>query len=255
MDTGNKIENLASDAYWDSGYEKFDFSPMPRNYPTVELLYQYFSNNEGAANPRSVFEIGVYPGRFLYHFGKLGFELNGIDQTLYIPKLVEWLQQEHFKVGNIFKGDVTELNESQHQYDVVFSGGFIEHFPEFEKMIAVHARLVKPGGYVYITAPNFGGSVQYRLHKWLDGENLARHYVPAMDVQKWEQVLIANGFEIIRSGYIGGIDFWADKQKRNIPQQVLLKLVKWTIPLLKKMNLPNNRSWSPECVVIARRKK
>ncbi len=248
-------ENLASEKYWNSGYEKFNFSPMPRNYPTVQLLYKYFNINHDPANPKSVFEIGIYPGRFIYHFGKLGFVLNGIDQTHYIPRLIEWLQQENFKVGDISSGDVAELNGQQHQYDVVFSAGFIEHFPEFEKMILLHARLVKPGGYLYITAPNFGGSVQYRLHKWLDGENLCRHYVPSMDVKKWEAVAGSIGFTVISSGYVGGIDFWVDKQKRNPGQKILLKLVKWLLPLAKKMHLPDRRAYSPECILIAQRKK
>jgi 2-polyprenyl-3-methyl-5-hydroxy-6-metoxy-1,4-benzoquinol methylase len=255
MNSEKNTGNLASDKYWDSSYEKLDFSPMPRKYPTVEMLYRCLDINKDGGHPKSVFEIGVYPGRFIYHFGKLGFVLNGIDQTQYIPRLAQWLQQENFTVGNIMQGDVNELHSSCQQYDVVFSAGFIEHFPEFEKMILLHAQLVKPGGYVYITAPNFGGSVQYRLHKWLDKENLKRHFVPSMDVAKWEKVLMQNGFEIISSGYIGGIDFWVDIQERNIAQKILLKLVKWLLPLAKKMNLQNRRAYSPECALIAQRKK
>ena len=144
--------------------------------------------------------------------------------------------------------------DKQVKYDVVFSAGFIEHFVEFESMVQLHADLTKPGGHVYITAPNFGGKIQHWLHNYLDKENLDRHYVPSMDVEKWKAVLLKNNFEIIEAGYVGHIDFWVDEQKRNAGQKIILKLIKWLLPLLKKMKLPNRRSYSPECIILARKK-
>ena len=248
MDTASV--NLASNEYWDKGYESFELSPMSEKYCTVKLLYQYLGR-PGA--DKSVFEIGVYPGRFIYHFGKAGYLLNGIDQTKYLPAMVRWLQQNGFKTGNFSQEDVLKVDRSI-QYDVVFSAGFIEHFVEFESMVQLHADLVKPGGHVYITAPNFGGKIQYWLHQYLDKENLDRHYVPSMDVDKWRAVLERSNFEILEAGYIGHIDFWTDTQERNFKQKALLKIVKWILPVLKKLKLPNRRSYSPECVILARKK-
>ena len=180
------IKNLAAINYWESGYEKYNFSPMPLDYPTVKLIYKYLNTPTGE-HPKTIFEIGVYPGRFIYHFGKLGYELNGIDQTQYLPALVEWLKFNNFKTGSFDQADALTLNKEK-QYDVVFSAGFIEHFECFEEIIDLHAKLVKPGGHVYITAPNFGGSVQLKLHSLLDRENLKRHFIPSMDVKKWENI-------------------------------------------------------------------
>ena len=246
------MKNLADINYWESGYEKYKFSPMPLDYPTVKLIYKYLNTPTGE-HPKTIFEIGVYPGRFIYHFGKLGYELNGIDQTQYLPALIDWLKSNNFKTGSFEQADVLTLNKEK-QYDVVFSAGFIEHFERFEEMIDLHAKLVKPGGYVYITAPNFGGAVQLKLHSLLDKENLNRHFIPSMDVKKWENVLIKNNFEIIEAGYIGGIDFWVDQQKRSAGQKLLLSLTKKVVKLLRRINLPNNRAYSPECIIIAKKK-
>jgi SAM-dependent methyltransferase len=253
MTTADNNKNLAANSYWDDGYGEFQLEPMPSNYPTVELLYKYFENYKAANTTKTVFEIGVYPGRFMYHFGKLGYTLNGIDQTKYLPRLQQWLEENNFKTGFFCQGDINQFARNE-KFDVVFSAGFIEHFTDFEKMVSLHGKFVKEDGYVFITAPNFGGAIQYKLHKWLDGENLARHHVPAMNVEKWATVLAAEDFEIIFSGYIGGVDFWVDKQRRNIPQKILLKLVKWLLPVAKKMKLKNRRAWSPECVLIAKKK-
>jgi 2-polyprenyl-3-methyl-5-hydroxy-6-metoxy-1,4-benzoquinol methylase len=246
------MKNLADINYWESGYEKYKFSPMPLDYPTVKLIYKYLNTPTGE-HPKTIFEIGVYPGRFIYHFGKLGYELNGIDQTQYLPALTEWLKSNNFKTGSFEQADVLTLDKEK-KYDVVFSAGFIEHFERFEEMIDLHAKLVKPGGHVYITAPNFGGAVQLKLHSLLDRENLNRHFIPSMDVEKWENVLIKNNFEIIESGYIGGIDFWVDQQKRSAGQKLLLSLTKKIVKLLRRINLPNNRAYSPECIIIAKKK-
>lgn len=247
MDT--TLTNLADSSYWDKGYDEFELTPMADKYATVQLLYKYLGNGNG----KSVFEIGVYPGRFIYHFGKAGYTLNGIDQTKYLPALVNWLQKNNFKTGYFKQEDVMEIDRNV-KYDVVFSAGFIEHFIEFENMVQLHADLTKPGGHVYITAPNFGGKIQHWLHRYLDKENLDRHYVPSMDVDKWKAVLLRNNFDIIEAGYTGNIDFWVDNQKRNLGQKIVLKIVKWLLPPLKKMKLPNRRSYSPECFIIARKK-
>jgi 2-polyprenyl-3-methyl-5-hydroxy-6-metoxy-1,4-benzoquinol methylase len=250
MQPGN--ENLADSSYWDEGYEQLAFSPMPLDYPTVALLYEHL-NLVKPGETKSVFEIGVYPGRFMYHFGKLGYELHGIDQTKYLPALVKWLKDQQFKVGQFEQLDVMKVPESK-QYDVVFSAGFIEHFVQFKDMISLHAKLVKPGGYVYITAPNFGGKLQYFLHSTLDKQNLDRHYVPSMNVAIWAEVLQQHGFSIVQSGYIGGIDFWVDKEKRSAGKKLLLSLAKKAIKIARKLQLPNRRSYSPECVIIAQKK-
>jgi 2-polyprenyl-3-methyl-5-hydroxy-6-metoxy-1,4-benzoquinol methylase len=246
------MKNFAEINYWENGYENYKFSPMPLEYPTVKLIYKYLSIPKGD-HSKTMFEIGAYPGRFIYHFGKQGYELNGIDQTQFLPKLIDWLKTNNFKIGSFDQADVLTLDKEK-QYDVVFSSGFIEHFECYEEMIELHAKLVKPGGHVYITAPNFGGYVQLKLHSLLDRENLNRHFIPSMDVEKWGKVLIKNNFEIIEASYIGGIDFWVDKQKRSAGQKLLLSLTKKIIKLLKRINLPNNRAYSPECVIIAKKK-
>lgn len=244
--------NLASGEYWDEGYEKFELAPMPDKYSTVKLLYQYLGQPKQGEG-KSVFEIGVYPGRFIYHFGKAGYELNGIDQTKFLPQLEAWLKNNHFKTGRFRQDDVFTIGRDE-KYDVVFSAGFIEHFTNFEELVQLHADITRPGGYVYITAPNFRGRIQNWLHRTLDDQNLARHYVPSMNVAKWAAVLERNGFEILQADYVGGFDFWVDDQPRNWKQKLLLKLVRFSLKILKKLPLPNSESYSPECAVIARRK-
>lgn len=238
--------NLASQKYWDSGYENFNFIAMSKNYPTCKLLYKNFKPTIN----KNVFEIGVFPGRLIYHFGKLGYELNGNDQTLYLKNMQDWLTKEHFLIGEFKTEDILELKTNK-KYDIVFSSGFIEHFDNFEEIIKIHTNLTNAGGHVFITVPNFSGSIQKFLHSKLDKENISRHNLLAMDVEKWKTVLINEGFDIIESGYFGGFDFWVDNEKRGLFKKIITKILTNITPL---RFLPNCQLYSPEIVIIAKKK-
>ncbi len=239
-------KNLASQAYWDSGYKDLDFTPMPKKYPICKMLFKHFKTTQD----KTVYEIGAFPGRFLYHFGTLGYQLHGIDQTTFLPDMEKWFYKEDFSIGTFVSDDIFKLS-FETKYDVVFSSGFIEHFENFEEIIKIHGNLTKQGGHVFITAPNFSGGVQKFLHTHLDKENLSRHNLSAMDVEKWKKVLVQEGFEIIEAGYFGGFDFWADNEKRNMFKYIATKLL---IKLTPIRFLPNSRSYSPEIILIAKKK-
>lgn len=247
---GNDMEkeniNLASQEYWDSGYKNFNFTPMPESYPISALLRKHFPQTMN----KTIFEIGIFPGRFIYHFGKMGYQINGIDQTPYLKDMENWFNKEKFSIGKIETGDILTLNTDK-KYDVVFSSGFIEHFENFGEIIKIHADLTKQGGYVFITAPNFSGAIQKFLHTKLDKQNTDRHNLLAMDVEKWKKVLVGEGFDIVEAGYFGGFDFWVDKEKRGLLKKILTKILTKVTPL---RFMPNSRSYSPEIILIAKKK-
>ncbi len=76
---GNK--NFAPQEIWDSSYKEIGDDVknlVDFNDAVTKWLYKYIpAVNEG--QHKTLFEIGCYPGRYMYHFGKLGYELNGID--------------------------------------------------------------------------------------------------------------------------------------------------------------------------------
>jgi SAM-dependent methyltransferase len=237
--------NLASKEYWDAGYEDFKFFSMPKNYPICKMIYKHFEPTD----KKDIFEIGCFPGRFVYHFGKLGYEINGIDQTPFLQEMINWFKKENFKTGYFDGGDLLTMNTDK-KYDVVFSSGFIEHFDRFEDIIKIHADLTKTGGYVYITAPNFAGSIQKFLHKHLDRESFDKHNLLAMDVKKWEKVLKEENFEIVESGYFGGFDFWISSKNKNVFKKIISKI----LTHITLRFLPNSRAYSPEILLIAKKK-
>jgi len=186
-------------------------------------------------------------------FGDAGYELNGIDLTPRVSTdMPRWLAACRYKTGTFRQADFCSFVDEK-KYDVVCSFGFIEHFPNFEEILQLHTRLVKEGGYLVVCAPNFRGSLQYVLHKYLDSDNLGRHWVPAMNPPIWAKVAESSGFKIIESGYLGSFDFWVEEQPRNYWQRRILSLISRLKPHLERIVPYGLPMTAPYCGLIAQK--
>jgi SAM-dependent methyltransferase len=61
-------------------------------------------------------------------------------------------------------------------FDVVYSGGFVEHFTDAQPVMERLGELVAPGGVVVTTVPNLGG-INGLLQRLVDADCFARHVV------------------------------------------------------------------------------
>lgn len=240
-------ENLAEQAYWDASYKDLALAVSPKNDPVRRWILQ----NVPRTTSGTCLEIGAYPGRYLPIFGELGYRLSGVDLTPgTIDKLPYFLQTLGFLTGPFYQADATTLRLSE-QFDVVCSFGFVEHFENFPDIIRQHIALVKPGGLLVITAPNFLGRIQHRLHRMLDAENLQRHNIRAMDIRVWTEIVKQAGCTPIESDYFGKFDFWADVSPKKLSHRLVSSIVARIKPVARL--LPNHRAWSAYAGLIARR--
>ncbi|MFH0764096.1 MAG: class I SAM-dependent methyltransferase [Candidatus Omnitrophota bacterium] len=211
----------------------------------IEEYFKILKNEE-----KNVLEIGCFPGSHLAVWGELGYELNGID---FYPRvsneLPHWLKSENYKVGNFYEVDFFKYNE-KNKFDVVCSFGFIEHFTNFEEVLNKHAFLVKEGGYLVISTPNYRGFIQRILHSALDTASYKEHYIPSMNPYLWKNIAERSGFHTIFCGGFGNFWFWANSEKANFIQKISIKLLLKTLPVLSR--LPSCLAYSPCYGLIAR---
>lgn len=243
-----KNTTVVDQAYWDSSYSELAFTMVP---PGDELR-KWIELHVPAGNGKTCIEIGCFPGRYLAVLGTLNYQLHGIDLTPRVVEIGHWLQSQGFSTGNFGHGDFLKYAPSQ-QYDVVCSFGFIEHFTNWEEVFQKHMQMVAPGGLLVIETPNFRGFLQNILHRFLDGENYKRHYIPAMNPQRWKELAEAAGFEVSYCGYFGQFDFWSDSGQPGFFGKVGRKLLSMNMQRLKRKK-PGSASLSPYCGIIARRK-
>jgi SAM-dependent methyltransferase len=163
------------------------------------------------------------------------------------------LKNEGFKIGNFWVEDFFNFYPEE-SFDVVCSFGFIEHFYNFEDVIARHAALVKEGGCLMITTPNFRGAIQNFLHRHYDKGNLVLHNLKSMAPDKWAIVLENLGFEIIYKGHFGGFWFWTGNETLGPFKKRMLWIIQRLIPPLRKALWFESKSFSAYCGIVAKRK-
>lgn len=245
-----ETNHLSTQEFWTAGRENFEFKRHEKGHSYDQLIQQYIPENKNG----TCLEIGSYPGPHLATFGDLGYTLNGID---FNPDndtgLPAWLSGEGYKVGRFLSADLFSFSTAE-QFDVVCSFGFIEHFLNFEEVIQKHIDLVKPGGYLLITTPNFRGAIQHWLHKTFDKENLAIHNVKSMRPDLWQKQVTLNGFEVLYQGYFGGFWFWKGQPELNGFKRKTIWLIERIIPRLRKMLWFESSSFSAHCGIVAHKK-
>ena len=234
---------------WNEEYAQLDqFSVIDKSDPTRKFLERFLPHIPKGR----CLEVGCFPGRYLAVFGEAGFSLNGVDLTPGVDgRLKQWLVREHFKVQELWNEDFFRFQPNE-KFDLVYSLGFIEHFVNWQEALAKHITLVKPGGFLLITTPNFAGFFQRLLRTLVDRENVKRHYLPSMRPDLWEKIARRAGLEIVFSGYFGGFDFWVRDQRRNFLQERLLRAIVRRTPDIARVAPENLRFSSGYCGLVAR---
>ena len=248
------VKSLSDEQAWNSfgdSCKKLDI--VPRENIIRQWLEKYFSGLD--SRDKSVLEIGCYPGEYLAVFGELGYELNGIDIYAKVTReLPLWLASKNYKVGAFDQVDFFKYPQKR-KFDIVCSFGFLEHFTDVREVLIKHASLVREGGYLAVTTPNYRGIVQRMLHLTLNTTVYKGYHIPSMNSSVWKKTLTSLGFEVIRCGGIGSFSFWTDCDKRNFFQKVLSSVVMHGSKALNLHKLPDSRYYSPYCGLIARKMK
>jgi SAM-dependent methyltransferase len=123
----------------------------------------FFPGLLGIAKESSkILEIGVGRGRMVSILRK-----NGTDAEFYGADITE-----NAKLSGTLAviGDARKLPFPDNTFDLVYSLGVIEHFPETSSAVNEHARVVKNGGHVLITTPHLSVFTPLRYMLYLINE-------------------------------------------------------------------------------------
>ncbi|MCF6298172.1 MAG: class I SAM-dependent methyltransferase [Flavobacteriaceae bacterium] len=240
---------LTDKGYWELVKKRTSIQTIPKNHQ----LRQFIEEHTPSGIDKTCIEIGAYPGRFLPVFGDLNYELNGIDFVSgYKQAIIGSLLNKNYSIGDFFNEDFLKFKPKK-KYDLVFSGGFIEHFLNLKEVIRLHCNLVNKGGTLIITAPNFNYGIQKILHRTLDNKNFLRHNPDSMNPKKWAEHIIENGFTINYSGPVGYFDYWYEDVKNPFIKSInnLVKNTTWATSRI----LPKNSFFSSPFIAIVATKK
>lgn len=151
-------------------YSKFDSTKIMSEYfgaslrsETLEVLNRFFK----LCGAR-ILEVGTGSGAHSLEFGIRGAEVVGIDVSENSIHLVKKLVSDYGAKNvsfEVYDGFLLSKKWSKEFFDIVFSGGVIEHFND-EELLKFLKEMAYAGKYVVVTVP-YSKSEIYRLSKEL----------------------------------------------------------------------------------------
>jgi SAM-dependent methyltransferase len=143
-------------AHWDGVWSRVPSMRLPsRLFVTTQdrmrLLRRYLKPG------MRFLELGCAPAKMLAWVATQGVQVAGMD---YSAQGIEWGRQLMRALGleaDLRCEDLFSTTFSRESFDLVHSAGLIEHFDDPVPLVEIHLGLVRRGGTVLISVPNYGG--------------------------------------------------------------------------------------------------
>jgi SAM-dependent methyltransferase len=161
-------------------------------------------------------EVGCATGRWLIYFHRtFGYAVTGCDYSeAGCVEARESLARASIP-GDIVQDDLFRL---QGRWDVVFSGGLIEHFTDAQGVLGKFTSLLNPGGFLVTIVPNLSG-LSGAYHRWLKPETFTTHrVVTAAQLGEWHAALGLRRVEVGALGSVVPSRFPRDAIRRRHPK-------------------------------------
>lgn len=177
-------------------------------YILWEIIYKkYLPQQKGL----KILEIGSAPGWNLVKFNKkfayepFGIEFSSVGAERNRQKFIgAKLNPENVIEADFFSPDIH--NKYQEFFDLVMSGGFIEHFDDVKETIAKHLNLLKKGGILIISVPNLQGLNKFLAKFFYKGIE-STHNFSILNKERLEEQFNDFDLEKIYCNYFGVLYF------------------------------------------------
>ena len=202
-------EQLAGREYWDSTYEvKGYVEPLNvsgyKNYCNRQILE--VKEGVGLAN-KSVLEIGGGGSHWLAYLAEAfpSSNFRALDYSAPGCELItEYAQAHGLENLSVAQDDFLSPRESHGSFDVVYSHGVVEHFPDLGSVLLAQSRFLAGNGRMITVIPNMAG-INGVLTKKINRGVYDIHVPHDLDsfVRGHEQA----GLTVLESGYLGSSNF------------------------------------------------
>jgi cyclopropane fatty-acyl-phospholipid synthase-like methyltransferase len=190
--------DAAGKNYWNSIWNKLPPVTLYEGpvYEHHRVLSRFLSNAGGG----DAIEIGCASGNYMIYINKeFGYRVDGLDYSDNMEYVRANLSYNGIQDAELLSADFFQTTPTR-KYDLVFSGGFAEHFDDHELVVNKHAEWVKPGGLVVIIVPNLT-----HIHRLLcgcfDPEVLRVHRFTLMRSAALREALEKAGLSVLHCGY------------------------------------------------------
>jgi 2-polyprenyl-3-methyl-5-hydroxy-6-metoxy-1,4-benzoquinol methylase len=124
---------------------------------TIKRYHEILDSFEPYRKTNKLIDVGCGIGYFLEEAKKRGWEVYGTEFT---DEAIEICSKKGIKMN---KGVLTPNNYTSQEFDVITSFEVIEHINNPQEELAHFYKILRKGGLVYCTTPNFNSLLRYRL--------------------------------------------------------------------------------------------
>lgn len=195
-------------------------------------------------------EVGGFPGKLAAYFKKV----KNCDVTIldfYIdPAIIKKVEEVNdLQPGSIkfIKGDFLKMDLAE-EYDIVCSFGFLEHFKDTKNILEKHLKLLKRGGTLLITIPNFRG-LNGLFQKIFHFENYEKHNIECMNINTLKFIVQKLNLERYQIEFIGKPCIWLEKEANAA--KFLYSFVRNTNRVLRRLPFKKNFFLAPHIFIKA----
>ena len=172
-----------------------------------DILEATFAYDES----QNIIEVGSAPGKAVLRLHrKFGFEPFGVEYT----EAGAAVNRETFRNNGIAEENVIHMdflsdefqNTYRDHFDNVISNGFLEHFDDPADVVAKHVNILRPGGKLMITIPNFR-YLNYLTRRFYSADFIDSHNLELMTIEAFRACFLRDDFELEICRYAGGFRF------------------------------------------------
>ncbi len=209
-------------------------------------------------------ELGSAPGRYAVMLSKMSkYEPFGVEYTESGAKLNK-RTFEHFGINpaNVFHDSFLSPNFiSQHQnsFDVVSSFGLIEHFDDPKGAVKAHLELLKTGGTLVVSVPNYLGWNGFWL-KIMDPKLADGHNFDVMKLTNFKSMFENSGLDIQYLGMAARYHYFFNGKQTGLRRFIQLlhvnaePIIHKVLSLASKFINVETRFFSPYLLCVARKR-
>lgn len=139
---------------WDKESENYSFKA--KELPDYQAYF--FELREIIGNPKNkkILEVGSGSGTASGYLAKEGAEVYLVDTSGKALAFSRKYFKENGLRAKFFQQDAFKIKFHPNRFDVVFSGGLLEHFVDDQKIFLIKKmwEIIKPGGILLISVPN-----------------------------------------------------------------------------------------------------
>ena len=171
-------------------------------------------NLENSHTPHAL-EIGCANGQFLQQLKESGWRVKGVEPADAAASAARAAGLD------VSTGQLTDARFSDNQFDAAFAWMVIEHLPDPRETLLELQRVIRPGGWLAFSIPNFGCWEPKVFGKYWDALELPRH-LQHFSRRTIRQLLHDTGFDLhsIQCQHnllnvVGSLGFWWRSRRPN----------------------------------------